>query len=111
MRSAANAESQAIADHRRLQRNVDVYLHKTLGLDTKMEDAPQHNGQGGKALSALDVARETERRHEAPSILGPGRAVRRVLAAVYAAEAAAVCRQGFPDSQVHVSLPVLLVIR
>ena len=55
-----SAESALIAERRRLQRNIDVYLQRALDIDVKRSAPTKRVARGGGALpSAAEVARET----------------------------------------------------
>ena len=57
--SGASAESQLIAERRRQQRNIDVYLAKALDVNVKRGAPTKRYAKGGVLKSALDVAKET----------------------------------------------------
>lgn len=61
--NSASSESAALAERRRLFRNVDVYLQKTREIETAKEKpgtTSAYNKDGSRRKTAYEVARETE---------------------------------------------------
>lgn len=58
--ASGSAESQALQERRRRQKNIDVYLSSSLDIEVAKTAAPTKNAKGVKLDSAIEVCKRTE---------------------------------------------------
>jgi len=57
--ASGSADAQALKDKRRQQKNIDVYLATTQGVETAKTTAPTKNAKGARLESAYEVSKRT----------------------------------------------------